>query len=115
MHLNFGPSVSQQPICVWAHEGMGTNGGRETSHAGVAKGLAQRQRRTMHMEPPTAKPMPPNFFQEPVSCCSMTASMAVKTGMVGCMQVATTTPDRSNAHDVEQLIEVQAEPQERHT
>ena len=51
--------------------------------------------RTMHMEPPTASPMPANFCAEPASRCSSTAIMAVNTGMVGCMQVATTTPDRS--------------------
>ena len=49
----------------------------------------------MQMEPPTASTMPPAFCQEPASRPSMTAIMAVKTGMVGCMQVATTTPDIS--------------------
>lgn len=50
---------------------------------------------TKLMEPHTAIAMPPNFCREPASYWSMTASIAVKTGMVGCMQVATTTPDRS--------------------
>lgn len=50
---------------------------------------------TMQMEPPTASAMPMNFWREPASRLSSTAIMAVKTGMVGCMQVATTTPDMS--------------------
>ena len=51
--------------------------------------------RTMQMEPPTASPMPANFCADPASRCSATAIAAVNTGMVGCMHVATTTPDRS--------------------
>ena len=48
----------------------------------------------MLIEPNTAIAMPANFCMEPDSSFSMTASMAVKTGMVGCMHVATSTPDK---------------------
>lgn len=50
---------------------------------------------TMQMLPPTARPMPKNFWSDPVSIPNITANNAVKTGIVGCMQVATTTPERS--------------------
>ncbi len=49
----------------------------------------------MQMEPPTARPMPASFCAEPASRCSATAIAAVNTGIVGCMHVATTTPDKS--------------------
>ena len=48
----------------------------------------------MLMDPSTAMPMPKDFCKDPDSSFSRTASMAVKTGMVGCMHVATKTPDR---------------------
>ena len=48
---------------------------------------------TMLMEPSTARPMPKNFCTDPDSSWRQTANIAVKTGMVGCMQVATKTPD----------------------
>ncbi len=51
--------------------------------------------RAMQMEPPTARPMPASFCAEPASRCSATAIAAVNTGIVGCMHVATTTPDKS--------------------
>lgn len=47
----------------------------------------------MLTEPATARPMPRNFCTEPASSLRHTAIIAVKTGMVGCMQVATSTPD----------------------
>ena len=48
---------------------------------------------TMLTEPATASPMPKNFCKEPASSPRHTAIIAVKTGMVGCMHVATSTPD----------------------
>ena len=48
---------------------------------------------TMQTEPMTAKPMPTNFCREPDSSLRQTANIAVKTGIVGCMHVATSTPD----------------------
>jgi len=50
---------------------------------------------TIQSEPPTAMPMPANFCRDPASSPRATAIMAVNTGMMGCMQVATTTPDMS--------------------
>ena len=47
----------------------------------------------MQTEPMTAKPMPTNFCREPDSSLRQTANIAVKTGIVGCMHVATSTPD----------------------
>ena len=49
----------------------------------------------MQTEPVTAAAMPAAFCQLPTSMCSSTASMAVNTGMAGCIQVATSTPLRS--------------------
>ena len=49
----------------------------------------------MLIEPATARAMPQAFCIEPASSFSMTAIRAVKTGTVGCMQAATTTPDKS--------------------
>ena len=49
---------------------------------------------TMLTEPATARPMPRNFCRDPASSLRHTAIIAVKTGMVGCMQVATSTPDK---------------------
>lgn len=48
---------------------------------------------TMLMDPSTARPMPRNFCTDPDSSWRQTANIAVNTGMVGCMQVATRTPD----------------------
>lgn len=60
-----------------------------------AAGAAQVWLRlTMLIDPTTAKPMPKNFWTDPDSNWRQTANIAVKTGMVGCMQVATKTPDR---------------------
>ncbi len=47
---------------------------------------------TMQMEPATASRMPANFCSEPASRPSMTPSIAVITGMDGCMHVAIMTP-----------------------
>ena len=58
-------------------------------------GSTERELLTMHTEPVTAAAMPAAFCQLPSSMRSSTASMAVKTGMAGCMQVATSTPLRS--------------------
>ena len=72
---------------------MGLNSGHELQ--AQHNSVSQRQvcMLTMLMDPSTARPMPKNFCTDPDSSWRQTANIAVNTGMVGCMQVATKTPD----------------------